>query len=143
MLCDARPLDRIKARLETHGRSFMRGTGSTAGQTTPNFFACSVQLCGSALVSEVTVRSAEAEPLAMASIMRAVRPRLERELMLERRREGIAKAKREGKYQGRKPPARAKACEVKILKAQGIGPSEIARRLGIGRTSVHHILTAA
>jgi DNA-binding CsgD family transcriptional regulator len=38
--------------------------------------------------------------------------------------------------------ARAKACEVKSLKAQGIGPSEIARRLGIGRTSVHCILSA-
>lgn len=66
----------------------------------------------------------------------------ERELMLERQREGIAKAKAEGKYKGRKPTARAKACEVKSLKAQGIGPSEIARRLGIGRTSVHCILSA-
>ena len=66
----------------------------------------------------------------------------ERELMLERQREGIAKAKADGKYTGRKPTARAKAGEVKALKAQGIGPSEIARRLGIGRTSVHQILTA-
>src|ERR1700726_3050222 len=48
----------------------MRGTGSTAGQTKPNFFACSVQLCGSALVSEVTVRSAGALPLIIASTMR-------------------------------------------------------------------------
>ena len=31
----------------------------------------------------------------------------ERELMLERQREGIAKAKAEGKYKGRKPTARA------------------------------------
>src|ERR1700691_2276678 len=33
----------------------------------------------------------------------------EREVMLERQREGIAKAKSEGKYKGRKPTARAKA----------------------------------
>ena len=32
----------------------------------------------------------------------------EREMMLERQREGIAKAKSEGKYKGRKPTARAK-----------------------------------
>jgi DNA invertase Pin-like site-specific DNA recombinase len=54
----------------------------------------------------------------------------------------IAKAKAEGRYKGRKPTARAKASQVKALKADGIGPSEIARRLGIGRTSVHQILTA-
>jgi DNA invertase Pin-like site-specific DNA recombinase len=32
----------------------------------------------------------------------------ERELMLERQREGVAKAKAEGKYKGRAPTARAK-----------------------------------
>src|SRR5262245_13316958 len=32
----------------------------------------------------------------------------EREIMLERQREGIAKAKSEGKFKGRKPTARAK-----------------------------------
>jgi DNA invertase Pin-like site-specific DNA recombinase len=67
----------------------------------------------------------------------------EREIMLERQREGIAKAKRDGKYKGRKPTARAKAPEVMALKAQGVGSSEIARRLKIGRSSVHTILKAA
>lgn len=66
----------------------------------------------------------------------------EREMMLERQREGIAKAKLEGKYTGRKPTARAKAVEVRALRDDGIGPVEIARRLGIGRTSVHRILSA-
>jgi DNA invertase Pin-like site-specific DNA recombinase len=37
----------------------------------------------------------------------------ERELMLERQREGIAKAKAEGKYRGRAPTARAKAPEIR------------------------------
>jgi DNA invertase Pin-like site-specific DNA recombinase len=64
----------------------------------------------------------------------------ERELMLERQREGIAKAKAEGKYRGRKPTARAKAAEIKTLKAAGIRPTDIARRLGIGRASVYRVM---
>ena len=67
----------------------------------------------------------------------------ERELMLERQREGVARAKAEGKYKGRKPTARARAAEVKALKAEGIRPVDIARRLGIGRASVYRVLTAA
>ena len=64
----------------------------------------------------------------------------EREIMLERQREGIAKAKAAGKYKGRVPTARAKADQVITLKAEGLGPSEISRRLGIGRASVYRIL---
>jgi DNA invertase Pin-like site-specific DNA recombinase len=64
----------------------------------------------------------------------------EREIMLERQREGIAKAKREGRYSGRKPTARAKTAEVLTLKAEGLKLSEISRRLGIGKASVHRIL---
>jgi DNA invertase Pin-like site-specific DNA recombinase len=64
-------------------------------------------------------------------------------MMLERQREGIAKAKSEGKYKGRKPTARAKADQVRLLLADGIGPSEVARRLRIGRTSVHNIRMAS
>jgi len=66
----------------------------------------------------------------------------ERELMLERQREGIAKAKAEGRYRGRKPTARARAAEVKALKADGVRPIDIARRLGIGRASVYRVLGA-
>jgi DNA invertase Pin-like site-specific DNA recombinase len=64
----------------------------------------------------------------------------EREMMLERQREGIAKAKAEGKYKGRKATARAKVAEVKALADQGIGATEIAKRLGIGRASVYRVL---
>jgi DNA invertase Pin-like site-specific DNA recombinase len=67
----------------------------------------------------------------------------EREIMLERQREGIAKAKADGKYTGRKPTARAKADDVRALSSQGIGPTEIAKRLGIGRASVYRILEVA
>lgn len=66
----------------------------------------------------------------------------ERAMMLERQREGIAKAKAEGKYTGRKPTAAAKADEVRKLDAEGIDRAEIARRVKIGRSSVYRILGA-
>ncbi|KAB2783174.1 recombinase family protein [Brucella anthropi] len=64
----------------------------------------------------------------------------ERELMLERQREGIAKAKADGKYKGRAPTARAKAEDVLRLKARGMTADAIATKLGIGRASVFRIL---
>lgn len=64
----------------------------------------------------------------------------EREIMLERQREGVAKAKAEGKYKGRKPTAMAQAEDVRRLKAEGMGATEIATRLGIGRASVYRAL---
>lgn len=64
----------------------------------------------------------------------------ERSIMLERQREGIAKAKAEGKYKGRKPTAKAKANEVLAMHAEGVGATEIAKRLSIGRASVYRIL---
>lgn len=64
----------------------------------------------------------------------------EREMMLERQREGIAKARGEGKYKGRKPTALAQEGEVKALHGNGTSPTDIARKLGIGRTSVYRIL---
>jgi DNA invertase Pin-like site-specific DNA recombinase len=64
----------------------------------------------------------------------------ERETMLERQREGIAKAKAEGKYRGRVPTARRRATEIIRLKEAGVGTTEIATRLGIGRASVYRVL---
>ena len=75
----------------------------------------------------------------MLSVIGAV-GQAEREAMLERQREGIAKAKREGRYKGRVPTARRQAAEVAGLKAEGVRPSEIASRLGIGRASVYRVL---
>ena len=63
----------------------------------------------------------------------------ERSMMLERQREGIAKAKTEGKYKGRAPTARAKSDEVRKLLANGVGPVEIATQLKISRSSVWRI----
>jgi DNA invertase Pin-like site-specific DNA recombinase len=67
----------------------------------------------------------------------------EREMMLERQREGIAKAKAEGKYTGRKPTARAKADEVKALYREGLSMGQIATRLRIGKGSVHRALVSS
>lgn len=66
----------------------------------------------------------------------------EREIMLERQAEGIAKAKDDGKYLGRKPTARAKAEEILRLSATGMAREAVAARLGIGVASVYRVLAA-
>ena len=63
----------------------------------------------------------------------------ERALMLERQREGIAKAKAAGKYRGRKPTVRARKAEIEELLRSGVGAAEASRRLGIARSSVYRI----
>ena len=63
----------------------------------------------------------------------------EREMMLERQREGIAKAKTEGKYKGRTPTARQKTLEVIQLLSEGISKREVAQRLGISERSVYRV----
>jgi DNA invertase Pin-like site-specific DNA recombinase len=67
----------------------------------------------------------------------------EREIMLERQRFGIAKAKREGKYKGRKPTARAKSSEIRKLATEGVRRTDIAKRCGIGIASVYRVLAEA
>jgi DNA invertase Pin-like site-specific DNA recombinase len=67
----------------------------------------------------------------------------EREMMLERQKDGIAAAKESGKYKGRQPTAKAKAGEVVVLAAQGMTRDAIAKQLNIGVASVYRILSAA
>ena len=64
----------------------------------------------------------------------------EREMMLERQREGVAKAKLAGKYKGRKPIAPERRQEVLRLAAQGTAKTRIARQLGLGEATVYRIL---
>jgi len=64
----------------------------------------------------------------------------ERELMLERQREGIAKAQAEGKYKGRAPTAQRKASDVLRLKAEGKTVPQIVEQLKVSRASVFRIL---
>lgn len=75
--------------------------------------------------------------------MFAAMAQFEREMMLERQREGIAAAKAAGKYKGRKPTARAKSSEIKRLASMGLGATEIAQELKIGRASVYRALKEA
>jgi len=67
----------------------------------------------------------------------------EREMMLERQREGIAKAKAQGKYKGRKPTAQEKAPEIRQLISEGVSKRNFARRLCVSERSVHRIMAAA
>lgn len=67
----------------------------------------------------------------------------ERELMLERQREGIAKAKAEGRYKGRAPVPKAKAVEVLRLRKEGQTAEAIVKATGVGRTSVFKIIRDA
>lgn len=63
----------------------------------------------------------------------------ETNLRRERQLEGIARAKADGAYKGR--PASIDGVQVRALKAQGKGASEIAKALGIGRASVYRLLS--
>lgn len=61
----------------------------------------------------------------------------ERELLLERQAEGIAAAKRKGKYLGRKPTARMLSDEIKKLTQEGEVKATIAKTLNISLSSVY------
>ena len=64
----------------------------------------------------------------------------EREIMLERQREGIAKAKAEGKYRGREPTVAIQIETIRAMQATGVKPAHIARQLGVARSSVYRML---
>jgi DNA invertase Pin-like site-specific DNA recombinase len=62
----------------------------------------------------------------------------ETNLRRERQLEGIADAKARGVYKGRKPSI--DPAKVRQMKADGMGPSAIAKALKIGRASVYRAL---
>ncbi len=65
----------------------------------------------------------------------------ERSLLLERQAVGIAKAKAEGKFQGRKATARAKTDKIQEMLESGLKPAEVAKELNIGVASVYRYRT--
>ena len=73
--------------------------------------------------------------------MLAIFAEFESNLRRERQLEGIAKAKADGRYKGR--PASIDADQVRQLKGDGKGATEIARAMGVGRASVYRLLAAA
>lgn len=66
---------------------------------------------------------------------------MELSFIKERQRVGIEAAKAKGVYKGRKRSIDRVA--VQRLRNEGIGATEIARRLGIGRASVYKVLAAS
>lgn len=59
----------------------------------------------------------------------------------ERQMEGVAKAKAQGIYKGRKPTIDPE--RVKALAAGGMGASGIAKELKVGRASVYRLLNGS
>lgn len=57
----------------------------------------------------------------------------------ERRREGIEAAKDKGVYKGRQPTALKQADKILELIAAGVPKLEVAKRLGVGKSSVYRI----
>lgn len=64
----------------------------------------------------------------------------ETNLRRERQLEGIAKAKAAGKYAGKGRPIAIDREQVRALDAKGLGPTRIAKAMGIDRTSVYRVL---
>ena len=64
----------------------------------------------------------------------------EREIMLERQQEGVAKAKAQGKYKGRRPISSDRQQEVIRLATEGLSKANIARRLKMGEATIYRIL---
>ena len=90
---------------------------------------------GAALrVQDMSLDTGTANGRMMLTILGAM-AQFEREIMLERQREGIEKARREGKYKGHKPTARAKAQEVLELRDKG-GRRGRDRKAGRHRTRI-------
>lgn len=69
--------------------------------------------------------------------MLGIMSEFEYHLKRERQVEGISRAKKLGKYKGRKPLSDDVRKQVLQLLAQNVRPSKIATELGIGRTSVY------
>ncbi len=78
----------------------------------------------------------------MLSMLAAI-GQFEREMMLERQREGIQLAKEAGAYKGRKPTAREQTDKVMELISQGKTKQAVADEIGIGVASVYRIVAKA
>jgi DNA invertase Pin-like site-specific DNA recombinase len=76
---------------------------------------------------------------AMAGLL-AVFAEFEREILRERVRAGLAHARQTGTRVGRPATTALHAAEIRKLHRAGVPKAEIARRLGVGRTSVRRIL---
>jgi DNA invertase Pin-like site-specific DNA recombinase len=67
----------------------------------------------------------------------------EREIMLERQREGGNKAKSEGNYTGRKPLDAKRQALILELDRQGLTRSKIAISVDVGQATVYRVLASS
>ena len=74
--------------------------------------------------------------------MLAVFAEFERDILRDRVKAGIAQARKEGKPHGRPLSAALHVQEMKDLFRQGLSKREIAKQLGVSRTSVRRLLAA-
>ena len=72
--------------------------------------------------------------------MLAVFAEFERDILRDRVKAGIAQARKEGRPHGRPRTITRHAAEVRNSSQQGVSKREIAKRIGISRTSVRHLL---
>jgi DNA invertase Pin-like site-specific DNA recombinase len=101
-----------------------------------------VQVC---FVKESLTFTGEDSPMSnlLLSVMGAF-AQFERELIRERQREGIAIAKRAGKYRGRKPVlTAARGTELRERAATGESKAGLAREFGISRDTLYRYLAVA
>ena len=92
----------------------------------------------------LTFQGGSSDPMAMLmlQVMGAV-AQFERSLILERQREGIAIAKAEGVYKGRKPSLDADGkAKLRAMVKEGMPKAKIAEALGISRTTLYANLSA-
>jgi DNA invertase Pin-like site-specific DNA recombinase len=72
--------------------------------------------------------------------MLAVFAEFERDILRDRVKAGIAQARKEGRPHGRPATITRHSAEVRRLSQEGVSKREIARRVGISRASVRHLL---
>lgn len=78
----------------------------------------------------------------MLNVLGAV-AEFERAIMLERQREGIARARASGKFKGKPAKVPKLMPEILRLHNDGIAAAEIARRLRLGRVTVYRALRSS
>src|SRR5271157_5860750 len=125
-----------------NGRSSPRATVSgIANEYRPNMLMWS-WISGESLAINLGMDTQTPTGKLMLTVLGGV-AQFEREMMLERQREGIAKAKSAGKYKGRKPITLERRQHVLRLADEGATKISIARQLGIGEATVYRILAVA
>lgn len=94
-------------------------------------------------VSErLTFKVQDEDPFARLQLqMMGAFAEFERNIIRKRQAEGIAKAKVRGVYKGRR--ATIDAARIRQMLSDGVGASQIARDMGIGRASVYRLAKSA